>query len=73
VTSRGVRYTRHAVDRDRFGIEVHEVRGSLDHPAAGEGAAMATMFAVWLAWGYHWTDEEAQQAICWSLGEAADR
>lgn len=45
----GVRYTRHAVDRDRFGIEVQEVRWSLDHPAAGEGAAMAAMFAVWPA------------------------
>jgi hypothetical protein len=68
----GVRYARHAVDRDRFGIEVQEVRGSLDHPAAGEGAAMAAMFAVWLAWGYRWTEAEAQLAMGWSLSESAD-
>src|SRR5689334_9600559 len=66
----GVRYARHAVDRDRFGIEVREVRGSLDHPAAGEGAVMAAMFAVWLAWGYRWTEEEAQRAMGWSLSDS---
>jgi hypothetical protein len=48
------------VDRDRFGVEVLEIRGSLDHPASREGATMAAMFAFWLAWGYRWTDDEAQ-------------
>ena len=67
----GVRYARHAVDRDHFGVVVQEIRRSLDHPASGEGAAMAAMFAFWLAWGYRWTDDEAQQAKGWSVSEAA--
>jgi hypothetical protein len=66
----GVRYARHAIDRDRFGIDVQGIRGSLDHPASGEGAAIAAMFAFWLAWGYHWTDDEAKQARGWALSEA---
>jgi hypothetical protein len=68
----GVRFARDAVDRYRFGIEVQEVCGSLNHSAAGEGAAMAAMFAVWLAWGYRWTEAEAQMTMGWSLSESAD-
>ena len=65
----GVRYARYAIDRHRFGIEVQEVHGNLEHPAAGEGAATAAMFAVWRAWGYGWTEAEAYHAMGWSLCE----
>lgn len=65
----GARYARQAVDRDRFGIEVCEVRGDLDHPAAEEGAAMAALFATWRAWGHRWTAAEAPQTTGWALHE----
>ena len=33
---------------------------------------MAAMFAFWLAWGYRWTEAEAELAMGWSLSESAD-
>jgi hypothetical protein len=55
----GARYARNAVDPHRFGIEVLQIGGSLEPPEAAEGAAVAAMFATWLAGGYRWSDAEA--------------
>ncbi len=66
----GGRFARHAVDRRRFGIEVVEIAGALDDPAAEEGAVFAATYAVWRAHGYRWSEEESQAMAGWSLREA---
>jgi len=69
----GVRYARRAIDRNLFGIEVQAIRGSLEHPDAATGAAVAAMFAVWQAWGHRWTHVEVQQTMGWSLEQDSVR
>ena len=66
----GARFARHAVDSHRFGIEVREAGGDLGDLRAEQGLAVAVTFAVWSAWGYRWSEAEAQQMAGWSLRHA---
>jgi hypothetical protein len=63
----GARFARHRVDRDYFQIDILEINGDVDAPAAGMGAAIASCAATWIAYAVDWNDADLGNTDGWVI------
>jgi len=63
----GARYASRRVNKDGFGVEIIEVDGDTQCPRAGEGSAVAAMFATWAALDFSWESMDRVETWGWLL------
>jgi hypothetical protein len=66
----GASFASRRAGRWQCHIELRAVRGQVD-TRAGEGTAVASMYAVWTACGHEWTRDDDRETYGWSLVAAA--
>lgn len=66
-TLSGARYASRAMNKEGFGVEIIEVSGDTRCPRAGEGCAVAAMFATWAALGFPWESLDRVETHGWQL------